>query len=232
MSHTHRATLGAGQGATAWDLCEAFRSTRLDATRDDKEARARAHRALTGPHTDATIEDMMVRAGLVLRHAASPAELDLPVTVRGDSLLLDAETDAHGYVSGHTVLPNDPLFYLTDNAGTVLAILQYYWHEDVPPPARCASVNLLYVFHRRHGLGTILAALAMREAARDGPFTVGAFIDDVVSRNIHYGLFEESRPPIAEDDFDESDGIDGNHVRNGQKAETIARKYLESLLGV
>lgn len=159
----------------------------------------------------ATIEDMMASAGLVLRHAESPSEVTLPA------------------IEGETVRDDDPLFYLTDPAGNVLAVLQYGWHTDVPPPDRFATVGLLYSFHRRKGLASILAALAMREAARDGPFTVGGFITNVWARNIHYNLFEESRPPMTEEEFDPDDGIDGNRVMNGQKAEAIARKYLLGL---
>jgi hypothetical protein len=222
MSHDHRATLGVGQGTTAWDVREAFRSTPSTASEDVKKARARAYRALTGPHTDAPIEEMMGRAGLVLGHAASPAELDLPVTVHGDTMFLEDEV----------VRPDLPLFYLADREGNLKAILQYYWHEGVPPPNRCATVTMLYVFDRKKGLGSILAALAIREAARAGKFKVGGFITDVRARNIHYTLSEEDRHPMAEEDFDPDVGIEVNRVRNGQKAEAIARKYLESLLGL
>lgn len=224
MSHDHRATLGVDPDTTAMDVRLAFLAASREATRDVKEALARSFRALTGPHTNTTIEEMMARAGLVLRHAASPAELNLPVTVHGDMMFMDDEV----------VRPGDPLFYLTGPEGTVLAVLQYGWHEGVPPPDRCATVGLLYVFepHRRNGLGSILAALAMREAVREGGFTVGAFITDVWARNIHYNLFAEDRHPMAAEDFDPDLVTEGNRVRNGQKAEAIARKYLESLLGL
>jgi len=181
------------------------------------------------------IEDMMAHLGLVLHHAPTPAGLPLPVTLHGSEWFLDAEvTEINGQrcVTGHHVRNEDPLFYLTGPEGKVLALLQYGWHTNVPPPGRVASAGLLYVFepHRRNGLGTILTALAIREAAKDGPFSCGGFIDDFVPRNIHYKLCEDSRPPIAEEDFCEEDGIDANHVRNGERAKAVARMYLERLL--
>jgi GNAT superfamily N-acetyltransferase len=218
MSHDHRNVLGVDSGASARDIQGAFRASSRDA------GQVRAYRALTGPHTNMPIEDMMASAGLVLCHADLPVEVNVPFTMRNGALYLDSEV----------VQPDAPFLYLTDPEGNVLALLQYGWHTNVPPPGRCVTVCLLHVVleHRKKGLGSILAALAMREAARDGPFTCGGFITNVWARNIHYNLFKRGRRPLTEEEFYPDDGVTGNKVKTGQKAEAIARKYLESLLGL
>ena len=132
----------------------------------------------------------------------------------------------HGaFLDGERVRVDEPLYYLT-MGGRLVALLQYGWE------GRFATAHLLYVVEdcRSNGLGAILSALAIREAVRDGPFKYCGFITSLAARNIHYTLFEPSLPPISYEDFDPDDRTETNSVRNGEKAEAIARKYLERLL--
>ena len=167
-------------------------------------------------------------AGIGLHHAGTPMENDellrkLPFQNQGETMLLDPVFDERvGAWTGEVVKRDMLTFYLTNTDGEVLAILQYSGGSDV-------LVSLLWVpeTHRQHGYGSLLAALAMREKARSGPFSCGGFIPNVYARNIHYGLFEVvTHPPITEEQFDPDDVTYPNEVEDWKNADAVARAIL------
>jgi hypothetical protein len=174
-----------------------------------------------------TIAEVLDDAGIGFHHAGTPMEIDellrkLPFQNQRGTMLLDPVFDERvGAWTGEVVKSDMPMFYLTNTDGDVLAILQYSGGSDV-------LVSLLWVpeTHRQHGYGSLLAALAMREKARSGPFSCGGFITNVYARNIHYGLFEVAHPPITKEQFDPDGVTYSNEVEDWKKADAVARAIL------
>ena len=180
---------------------------------------------------EASLESVMRAKGYQIRRAETYIDIEqdlrdqLPVRDQRGTLLLDPEHDERvGAWTGEVIQPDMPTYYLTNAEDVLLAMLQCSEGNFV-------TVSLLWVpaSHRNRGYGTLLAALAMREKARAGPFSCGGFITDVRALNIHHKLFKVSLPRIAEEHFDPDDVTHPNEVEDGKKAEAVARAILERL---